>query len=305
MTRPNPAKRGVTRPIPVYQLYGEREHWPTPDLVHSELIAERSRLHDWEIKVHQHHGLFQLLYLKGGAARVVLDASDYVMKPGQLVFVPPMCVHGFRFDPDAHGHVVTLAHPLADMLFNRMGATESHLMVPRILNFAGSDRVSIDAAFSLLDTEYRGSALHRDTLLTAVLQSLFVWISRQIAEVKIDASQAEDRGGEYFKEFARLIEQHYAEGWPVSRYARKIGITPAHLNTVCRKITGYTALALLHQRIVLAAKRELVYTTMTINVVSETLGFADPAYFTRFFRRNVGVSPKEFRSQASTMMEVT
>lgn len=291
------------RPIPVYQLYGERDHWPTPDLVHSELIAERSRLHDWEIKVHQHHGLFQMLYLKGGAARVVLDASEYLMRPGQLVFVPPMCVHGFRFDPDAHGHVVTLAHPLADMLFNRMGATESLLMVPRILDFDASDLAAIDGAFSVLDTEYRGTASHRDILLTAVMQSLFVWISRQIAQVRVEAAQSEDRGELYFKEFARLIEQHYADGWSIAHYARRIGITPAHLNTVCRKITGYTALSLLHQRIVLAAKRELVYTTMTINAVSETLGFADPAYFTRFFKRNVGVAPKEFRSQASTMME--
>jgi len=54
---------------------------------------------------------------------------------------------------------------------------------------------------------------------------------------------------------------------------------------------------------VLAAKRNLVYTSMTVSVVSHTLGFSDPAYFTRFFKREVGVSPKEFRRQAATLLE--
>src|SRR5690606_8800050 len=80
--------------VPVYQLYGEREQWPTPDMVHCELIADRSKLHDWQIKLHQHHGLVQMLYLKGGDARVGLDGRYQDMQAGQLVVVPQMCVHG-------------------------------------------------------------------------------------------------------------------------------------------------------------------------------------------------------------------
>jgi AraC family transcriptional activator of pobA len=53
--------------------------------------------------------------------------------------------------------------------------------------------------------------------------------------------------------------------------------------------------------VILEAKRNLVYTSMTISVVSNTAGFADPAYFTRFFKRQVGLSPREFRLKAGTL----
>ena len=290
--------------IPVYQLYGEREQWPTPDLVHCELIVERSRLHDWEIKIHQHHGLVQLLYLKGGTARVVLDEHEHAMQPGQLVLVPQMCVHGFRFDQGAHGHVVTLAHPLVDALVSGLGPIDSRLLTPQIFTLETDLDDYVDSAFVRLDVEYRGNVAHRDALMTALLQCIFVWISRQMSTVHVAPVRPEDQGRTYFRQFSQLVEQHYAQGWAVELYAKKIGITAAYLNILCRKATGQTALELIHQRIVLAAKRELVYTTMTISVVSDALGFTDPAYFTRFFKRHVGVSPKEFRNQAATIMEL-
>ena len=59
--------------IPVFKLYGEPLGWPTPDLLHSESIAARSRLHHWEIKPHQHAELFQLLYVQRGQAQVEIE----------------------------------------------------------------------------------------------------------------------------------------------------------------------------------------------------------------------------------------
>lgn len=300
----NRVLRTAGQRIPVYQLYGEREQWPTPDLVHCELIVERSRLHDWEIKIHQHHSLFQLLYLKGGTARVVLDEKEHAMQSGQMVLVPQMCVHGFRFDPGAHGHVVTLAYPLVEGLVSGLGPIDSQLLTPQLLTLDTDADAYIDNAFARLDAEYRSNVPHRDTLMTALLQCIFVWVSRQMSTVRVAPLRPEDQGRTYFRQFSQLVEQHYAQGWAVELYAKKIGITAAYLNIVCRRATGQTALELIHQRIVLAAKRELVYTTMTISVVSDALGFSDPAYFTRFFKRHVGVSPKEFRNQAATMMEL-
>ena len=288
--------------VPVYQLYGEREQWPTPDMVHCELIADRSKLHDWQIKLHQHHGLMQLLYLKGGDARVGLDARYQDMKPGQLVVVPQMCVHGFRFAPNAVGHVVTMGYPLASRLAQAIDDAGVLPAGPQIHTVQPAESERIALAFSTLQEEYLGNRPHRTAMIEAMLTTLLVWTGRRMQRSVAEPGQAADRGRRHFSTFNQLIEAHYTEQWPVERYARVIGITPAHLNNLCRQIVGHSALELIHQRVVLAAKRNLVYTSMTVSVVSHTLGFSDPAYFTRFFKRQVGVSPKEFRKQAATLL---
>src|SRR3990167_2421429 len=66
---------GVRDTIPVFKLYGETGVWPTPDLIHCESIAERSRLHDWEIKPHRHSDLVQLLYVQDGCAELEVEGE--------------------------------------------------------------------------------------------------------------------------------------------------------------------------------------------------------------------------------------
>lgn len=61
--------------IPVFKLYGDGADWPTPDLLHCESIAARSRLHDWEIGAHRHADLTQLLYIRRGLAEVEIEGS--------------------------------------------------------------------------------------------------------------------------------------------------------------------------------------------------------------------------------------
>lgn len=290
-------------PVPVYKLYGE-DQWPTPDMVHCESIAARSRLHDWQIRLHRHHGLMQWLYLRGGQARTSLDGRYVDLSPGVVVVVPHMYVHGFQFAPDAQGYVITLGNPLIERLGKNIQERVHIPAQPRVLRVPSADQAVLDMAFTSLQTEYQSSRLHRDTLIDTMLTSVLVWVSRQVADdATANATRATDRSQRHFLAFCELIETHYAQPWAVAQYADKVGVTPAHLNVLCRENVGQSALSLIHQRRLLEAKRLLVYTSLTVSGVSDALGFSDPAYFTRFFKRLTGLSPKAFRDQAVSMIE--
>jgi AraC family transcriptional activator of pobA len=287
--------------VPVYKLYGEHRQWMTPDMVHCESIPDRSKLHNWQIKPHQHHGLIQFLYLRAGTAQVLLDDTHVDMEAGGIVVVPQMCIHGFKFALNADGYVVTLAYPLFDRIGRDMD--DALIALPRIYRPGSGDGAHIGMAFEALNKEYRGHAPHRNPLMESLLSAILIWLSRNPADAAQEMPVGVDRGQKHFKNFCLLIDENYARHYSVDQYARRLGITAAHLNVLCRQRVGQSALDLIHQRVLLEAKRSLVYTSMTISQVSNTLGFSDPAYFTRFFKRRVELSPKDFRKRAATLSD--
>ena len=94
-----------------------------------------------------------------------------------------------------------------------------------------------------------------------------------------------------------LLEAHYLEHWPVARYARKLGLTASRLNRLCVRQSGRSAFALAQERLALEARRRLIYIALPVAQLARELGFRDPAYFSRFFRRHAGLPPDRYRRQ--------
>nr|WP_297457912.1 helix-turn-helix domain-containing protein [uncultured Halomonas sp.] len=282
--------------VPVFKLYGETRQWPTPDLLHCESIAERSRLHDWHIKTHRHVDLVHLLHIREGQVELQLEGTERRLAGPLLIVVPAMAIHGFRFSRDIDGHVISLAKPLATHLIERLERQGEVLNHAAHYPLAGQDEASIMASLvAQIDAEYRRPAEGRDALLHALIQALCVRVARRAQRRRPIPARRHDKGQAHLQRFQTLIDAHYAEQPTIEALASQLGMTSAHLNTLCRRLAGRSALQLLHERLLLEAKRQLTYTNMTISQVADTLGFSEPAYFTRFFKRHTGDSPKAFR----------
>ncbi len=281
--------------IPVFKLYGEGHDWHTPDLLHCESIPKRSRLHDWEIREHRHADLVQILYLQKGSAVVDIEGEHIEITKPSIQVVPPLCVHGFRFSRDVDGFVVTLAAPLVAWLQEQIDAQRPALQYPAC-HPAGADRAYLDALCKALDHEYANPAPSRDLLLRSLVSALVVWVARQEAR-QTRAGERRDRGQSYLQAFSKLVEKRYREHLAIADYAAHLGITAVHLNTVCRRLVGQSALSIVHQRLLLEAKRNLIYTTLNVSQIADLLGFSEPAYFTRFFKRLTGSTPNAFRKR--------
>ncbi|SDH59705.1 helix-turn-helix domain-containing protein [Pseudomonas panipatensis] len=284
--------KAQTLGIPIFKLYGENQAWPSTDLMHCESIHQRSSLYQWEIKPHRHADLLQLLYVRRGEAVVEIEGQRIDIREPSIQVTPPLCVHGFQFGANIEGYVLTLAAPLVAQM-------EAQLDSPlALLATAGSYSVGaegdfIDTLFSTLHREYESSAPSRDLMLRSLVNVLVVWISRN--QQSQQPNNRDDRNNQYLAQYIRLVEQHYTEHPSVEDLAHRVGISSVHLNALCRQFVGHTALQIIHQRLLLEAKRNLTYTNMSISQLSEHLGFNDPAYFSRFFRRLTGLSPNDFR----------
>lgn len=280
--------------VPVFKLYGEGVGWATPDLLHCETIPKRSRLHHWEIQPHRHADLCQLLYVHRGQAVIEVEGQRHTLHEAGLQIVPPLCVHGFQFSENIDGYVVTLAAPLVGQLQRQLGEALRVLDTPATY-LAGKDRAYLHALFSAMQREYHSAEAGRDVLLHSLANVAVIWAGRQAQQRRV-AKQPVQRGRDLLSRYTQAVEAHYARQPSVEELAYAIGISVAHLNSICRELAGQSPLQIVHQRVLLEAKRNLIYTAMTVSQIADRLGFGDPAYFSRFFRRLVGVSPKAFRA---------
>jgi AraC-like DNA-binding protein len=98
-----------------------------------------------------------------------------------------------------------------------------------------------------------------------------------------------------FRNFQKLINQQYRTLRLPKEYAELLYITPNHLNALCREMVGKTAGDLIRDRVLLEAKRLLTNADMSITEIAYDLNFEDNSYFNRFFKKQVGKTPDNFR----------
>jgi len=286
----------AARDIPVFSLYGETTRVDDSEFVHIEDIRARSSLYDWHIKPHQHRGLFQILFVARGAVEVQADDAVRTVPVPCALSVPPAVVHGFRFKLRTHGYILTISEAMLARMRDR-GLVEDLFVEPRVISFAGvsksAERVAalLEQILAELHEEAPGRAAMQEWLVSAVL----LLIARQQAH-----AAAEHRGGRQQRDFARfraLLEAHFLEHWSVGRYADALQMTESRLNRLTRTVAGKSAFDLIQDRLLLEARRKLTYVAAPISLLAYELGFEDPAYFSRYFKSRVGVTPSVFRRE--------
>jgi AraC family transcriptional activator of pobA len=109
---------------------------------------------------------------------------------------------------------------------------------------------------------------------------------------------ADGRSGRHqalFTRFLMLVEAHFLEHWSLDQYASRLGLSTTRLNRLVRNQIDRSALELVHERLTREACRRLVYIAAPAASLAGELGFEDPAYFSRFFKRRMGMSPHRWR----------
>ena len=171
--------------------------------------------------------------------------------------------------------------------------------LPLTWPLAATERAAFTEALSraAMDTiASDGSALAL-ALLRTQLQVLLLRVMRTVALPAAQTASGTASLQRHFTSFRRAIEQHFREWHQVAQYAQLLGMTEKTLGRATLAIAGISAKAFLSQRIALEAKRLLAYADWPVAHVAEQLGFDEPTNFVKFFRREAGASPREFRQK--------
>lgn len=287
--------------VPRFALYGEQARATDAEFIHIEDIQSRSRRYDWEIRSHTHRGLFQVVLVLSGGARAQLDDHTQEVSAPCAMIIPPAVVHAFQFMPDSHGYVLTIADAV---LFDGSaggGAAvfETLFLQAGVIDLSGDRTVAAGVA-SLLDllvAEFRWPLPGRSMMCEWLVRSVLLLLERQRVAAT-GGGRTERARAELFARFRAMVEDRYAEHWTVPRYAAALGMTESRLNRLCRHLVNRSAFEVIQDRLLLEARRRLTYIAAPVAVIAYELGFQDPAYFNRFFKKLTGETPAAFRRQA-------
>jgi len=284
----------MTKFVPTYELYGENTGRDPDFWLHCETIPSRSSLHHWEIKLHRHESFFQILYISAGSGDAIFGAERHEITPNTVITVPPGLNHGFRFSKDIDGFVITVLASHLKALPGGRSPLGEWLARPHLTSLHRDDPDAVYAGQTLsrLGAEFAGRGSGRADLLEA-----YVTIALQLT-MRLsgsDAGQAGDENGRRMELLNGLIQQHLRSHRPAAFYAGELGVSATHLNRIVKAATGQGTHEMIAHRLTDEAKRELVFTFGSVQEISYRLGFADPAYFSRFFLKQTGETPRAWR----------
>jgi AraC family transcriptional regulator, transcriptional activator of pobA len=290
--------RAAIRRIPDYSLYGEMPQDHTERLLHVETIEARSARYHWRIDPHVHRSLHQLLLVLRGHGIARAETTVAHFQPPAMTIVPAGTVHGFEFEPGTLGFVVTLSEePLRDAA-RREPAVAALFAAPVTLELADAPgSVPLIRAVRTLAHEHVQAAPGRALALEGWLAILLANALRVSNTHTRPTDPLLPRSRELVSRFRTLIEAEFRSGRPMADYARALHVSETRLRNACLGARGQPPIQLLHARVLLEAKRQLIYTALPVAEIAYGLGFDDPAYFTRFFTRRAGVCPRTYRAQ--------
>ncbi len=296
------------RTIPHYALYGDQAKNSWASIFNFEWIPQRSGPYLWEIQPHVHEAFIQILYLTTGCAEVLLDDAKWKIEAPCLIVVPAHTVHGFRFSTDVDGAVITASQQFLESLAGvAMPALLQIIRKPLVIGVDQSTR-HVDALMPLLLAVEREWQVHEDGQVAAgmsLIIAILVQASRISHQQQPASASGNSRKAAQIEKFRTLVEIHFRELISVDAYADKLGLSAGQLSRVCREVLGMSALDMINGRLIHEAERGLIHTSMPVKQLAGLLGFHDPAYFGRFFRKHTGTTPKQFRAKALADLALT
>lgn len=231
------------------------------------------------------HTFHELVHVTGGTGAHVVDAARWPLRPPHLGVITPGQVHHWAGVRGLTGHVVVftdeflLDHPGDRELLRRLSEGPWPVLDER------ADAVVTRLIADLVEEHHHGD----ESVLRALVHVLVVRAGRLLGTAPPAPA------GAVAAEFARLAARPDLGLWSVAAHAGRLGVTPGHLTEAVKAATGRTAAQLLREARTREAQRFLLRTDLTVRQVAVRVGFADPAYFCRFFRRETGLSPGDFR----------
>lgn len=242
---------------------------------------------------------YELLLVTRGRGTCSLDGECVAIKPGVLLLCAPGQVRAWNLRARLDGACLCFSADFLTDMFADSALLQEFVCLRWSrpcgwLALRGSWSRAFQQRFAIMRREIAGIRTDAPHRLRAVLYELLVLVNRWYAQ--LNGSGEVSSRSSFVDRFRLGLDRDHGGLQRVNAYAKRLGCTPGHLNHLCRTHAGCNAGTLIRRRIVLEARRLLLHSGLGAGEIATHLGFADPAYFSRFMRREAGQTPTQLKS---------
>ena len=291
----NPAEQ-----LPVYSL----DNFSSPERKSQQFQVELFDANrHFSVKYPHRHDFFEVLYLLKGSGCHVIDANKYEIKPPCVFFMSPGQAHKLELSHDIEGYIFIFT---ADFyLLNRSNQNTLiefpffytiHQDNPPLLLENENDIRFLESLFRQSVSEICEAVESNSEMLRSILDLILTICAAryQVTENMLNKG----KGQILVKRFFHLVEENHQKNLSLSDYSGMIGVTPNHLTQTVKLLTGKTSTQIIKAKQLLEIKRLLVHTNLSVSEIANQLNFEDQSYFTKFFKRETGITPIQYRSDS-------
>jgi len=261
-----------------------------------KLVSLNAYIHELS-KVPHRHDHYQLMWITKGHGYQSIDGISYAMETNRVFLIHTGQIHKME-DLERGGWMILFS----DLLYKRVmqlfpeleqyGITDIAAVQPYVdLDDKG---ISVYQHILLLLKEEQQSGNPDGRLLEVYLSTLLL-VAKQSYEAENNKRSPSHEAQVLLKTVKRLLEQHFRQEQQVSFYCDQLHLHPRKLNALLKTYYGMTMHDLIQQRLLMESGILLASSPMNIKEIAYHLGFSDPAYFNRFFKKNMGVTPAQYR----------
>ncbi len=235
---------------------------------------------DPDIEWPHRHAFYSLVWFTEGTGFYVVDFQEYEIRKDRIFFVNPKQVHNWDYSENSRGYVLMIDSTLATELHTEtsypyIDITSENNLLENILN-------------NLLD-EFKRQDNLSDRYIKSGIAYLYALSERIAGENNNYRNLADDR----MQALRQLVYENHTLH-KVEDYARKMNLSEDIFNTLVKTYTGISAKQYILDLKITEAKRQLIYSQFNINEIAFNLGFEDPSYFTRLFKKKTNLLPSAF-----------
>ncbi|MFK7949002.1 MAG: AraC family transcriptional regulator [Saprospiraceae bacterium] len=283
--------------------YGEQINPVSDEWIDYEPLKKRSAVYNYEITEHLHTDLMQIFLITAGSGFLLSEGKKIALEAPCVLIIPNNTLHGFVFQSNVQGDVFNFTNTFFEkslldakkilLKFNQL----QYLIFDKKTNVFHEILTLKDNLIKELTT-FR---IKKNYAVKLYFQLLLLHLYRTNQEKPLQISPTENRTLVYFHAFQKLIKKNIYQTKNIQEYAMELNISTVHLNRICQALVQKSALQVVHEYLLIEAKKHLLGTSNSIAEISYFLGFKDPSHFSKFFRKIMGMSPRDFRKQRLTV----